>query len=212
VTYNKARGVGRANDDAQVLLQTAFHGPLGYELVAPLPPIFTRTRLPTAAEAETGAAGAQRERSFYRNSYAMVRVCFPDVAYITAPVHKTPGASCMALTAVYPVYGPDVVPRAILLHRHQAEHHAPALALPVRGRPGRVCTGGAGASCAAIGAEAGDVAGEHCGGGAIHGWHWLKGRRRSMAVREGQGAAAARDAALMCITTTDGTVWESELL
>ncbi|KAI0033520.1 hypothetical protein K488DRAFT_77869 [Vararia minispora EC-137] len=61
----------RALARGEVMLQTAFHGPLGYELVAPLPPIFTRTRVATAAEAEVGATGLRHERSFYRNSYAM---------------------------------------------------------------------------------------------------------------------------------------------
>ncbi|VDC00077.1 unnamed protein product [Peniophora sp. CBMAI 1063] len=61
----------RALARGEVLLQTTYHGPLGYELVAPLPPIFTRTRAPTTAELEDGTSGPQRERSFYRNTYAM---------------------------------------------------------------------------------------------------------------------------------------------
>lgn len=54
-------------------MQSTFHGPLAYELVYPLPPIFTRMRPPTAAEAEDGLS-LRKERSFYRNTYSMVRV------------------------------------------------------------------------------------------------------------------------------------------
>jgi hypothetical protein len=55
-----------------VLLQTTFHGPLGYILVLPLPPIFTRMRTATDDEAaESGSRQMRKERSFYRNTYSM---------------------------------------------------------------------------------------------------------------------------------------------
>ncbi|KAI0063275.1 hypothetical protein BV25DRAFT_1824327 [Artomyces pyxidatus] len=54
----------------EVLLQSTFHGPLAYNLDYPLPPIFTRTRVPTSAEEEAGV-GSRAEHSFYRNTYSM---------------------------------------------------------------------------------------------------------------------------------------------
>ena len=62
----------------ELALQTYFHSPL---LVYPTPypslPIFTRYREPTTVESETGGVsltrdGMVRERSFYKNTYAMV--------------------------------------------------------------------------------------------------------------------------------------------
>ncbi|KAA1474082.1 hypothetical protein DENSPDRAFT_840620 [Dentipellis sp. KUC8613] len=54
----------------EVLLQSKFHGPLAYDLVYPLPPIFSRIRPSTSVEIEAGV-GTRYERSFYRNSYSM---------------------------------------------------------------------------------------------------------------------------------------------
>lgn len=59
----------------QLALQTRFHSPLSYAAPYPPRPIFTRLREATSAEVEAGAAsigGIVRERSFYKNAYAMV--------------------------------------------------------------------------------------------------------------------------------------------
>ena len=62
----------------EIFLQTQFHAPL---LLYPTPypprPIFTRYREPTSNELETGQPSLTRygmvgERSFYKNTYAMV--------------------------------------------------------------------------------------------------------------------------------------------
>ncbi|KZT71651.1 hypothetical protein DAEQUDRAFT_763516 [Daedalea quercina L-15889] len=54
----------------EVALQTAFHGPLAYSKPNPPLPIFVRLRPPTVVEMEQGL-GPVREKSFYRNAYAM---------------------------------------------------------------------------------------------------------------------------------------------
>lgn len=68
----------RAFARGELFLQTQFHSPL---LLYPTPypprPIFTRYREPTTVELETGRppltrSGMVRERSFYKNTYAMV--------------------------------------------------------------------------------------------------------------------------------------------
>jgi hypothetical protein len=56
----------------QIALQSTFHGPLAYSLHDYEFPIFTRLRMPTPEEVETGL-GIRPERSFYRNSFSMVR-------------------------------------------------------------------------------------------------------------------------------------------
>jgi len=72
----------RAFSRGELALQTRFHSPL---LVHPTPypprPIFTRYREPTTAELETGRPlltrnGMVCERSFYKNTYAMVSQIF----------------------------------------------------------------------------------------------------------------------------------------
>jgi hypothetical protein len=56
----------------QIALQSTFHGPLAYSLHDYEFPIFTRLRMPTPEEVEAGL-GIRHERSFYRNSFSMVR-------------------------------------------------------------------------------------------------------------------------------------------
>lgn len=67
----------------QIALQTTFHGPLIVNPNYVPPPIFTRVRLPSSPQAELGQGGSTpiRERSFYKNTYTMVRPlssCFPS--------------------------------------------------------------------------------------------------------------------------------------
>ncbi|EKM54791.1 uncharacterized protein PHACADRAFT_147058 [Phanerochaete carnosa HHB-10118-sp] len=62
----------RAFARGELHLQSTFHHPLSFPIPDPPPPIFTRTRLPTPAEIESGAAvRPQAEHSFYRNAYAL---------------------------------------------------------------------------------------------------------------------------------------------
>ena len=56
----------------EIALQSTFHGPLAYSLHDLEFPIFTRLRMPTPEEVEAGL-GIRHERSFYRNSFSMVR-------------------------------------------------------------------------------------------------------------------------------------------
>ena len=71
----------RAFSRGELALQSRFHGPLAHALPYPPRPIFTRYRPLTPAEIESGHAIAARsilvaERSFYKNTYAMVRASF----------------------------------------------------------------------------------------------------------------------------------------
>lgn len=66
----------RAFARAELALQTTFHSPLYYPAPYPPRPIFTRHRQLTAEEIENGHMssrpdGLVRERSFYKNTYAM---------------------------------------------------------------------------------------------------------------------------------------------
>lgn len=57
----------------QLAMQTYFHAPLAYPIPYPPRPIFTRIREPTSAEIEAGVASSTiTEKSFYKNTYAMV--------------------------------------------------------------------------------------------------------------------------------------------
>ena len=56
----------------ELVLQTRFHHPLFFRVPEPPLPIFTRTRMPTPAELEDGAAlHPITEHSFYKNAYAL---------------------------------------------------------------------------------------------------------------------------------------------
>lgn len=56
----------------EIAIQRAFHHPLFFPVPHPPMPIFTRTRLPTPAELEDGVAFRPiKERSFYKNAYAL---------------------------------------------------------------------------------------------------------------------------------------------
>lgn len=62
----------RAFARGEIYLQSKFHHPLFFPVPNPPPPIFTRRRLPTPAELEAGAAlRPVKERSFYKNAYAL---------------------------------------------------------------------------------------------------------------------------------------------
>ncbi|TFK65818.1 hypothetical protein BDN72DRAFT_900388 [Pluteus cervinus] len=64
----------RAFSRGELALQTKYHRPLAYPAPYPPRPIFTRYREPTTIEIETGLASPHhhvREKSFYKNSYAM---------------------------------------------------------------------------------------------------------------------------------------------
>ena len=142
------------------MLQTTYHGPLGYELVAPLPPIFTRTRAPTTAELESGSSGPQRERSFYRNTYAMVCVFSYMRSQLPLIVHTL-------------VHGPYVLSRVVLLPRHQAQHDASVIALPGARCTAEHCTRAACACGFTSHASSRHLAGEHRRRGPVHGRHGL---------------------------------------
>ncbi|KAH8977217.1 hypothetical protein EDB86DRAFT_1277228 [Lactarius hatsudake] len=62
----------RALARGEIALQSTFHGPLAYSLHGHEYPIFTRLRMPTSDEVEAGL-GIRNERSFYRNSFSMLR-------------------------------------------------------------------------------------------------------------------------------------------
>jgi hypothetical protein len=56
----------------ELALQAKFHSPLFFAVPNPPLPIFTRTRLPTSSELEDGMAlRPVKERSFYKNAYAL---------------------------------------------------------------------------------------------------------------------------------------------
>lgn len=62
----------RAFAQGELYLQSKFHYPLFFPLPNPPLPILTRTRLPTPAEIEDGlAVRPLKERSFYKNAYAL---------------------------------------------------------------------------------------------------------------------------------------------
>ncbi|KAG5642783.1 hypothetical protein DXG03_002128 [Asterophora parasitica] len=69
----------RAFARGELALQTRFHSPLSYPAPYPPRPIFIRRREATSAEIEAGAAAVGdlvRERSFYKNAYAMLNFAF----------------------------------------------------------------------------------------------------------------------------------------
>ena len=77
----------RAFSRGELALQTKFHAPLAHP--APYPPrtLFTRYREPTVDEIESrrvqlSRGGLIREKSFYRNTYAMVSFCIPKTHII----------------------------------------------------------------------------------------------------------------------------------
>jgi hypothetical protein len=78
-----------------VALQSTFHGPLAYPLEGHKYPIFTRVRVPTPEEVEAGLV-SRHERSFYRNSFAMVSTativqrCGANTWLITVPQFTDP--------------------------------------------------------------------------------------------------------------------------
>jgi hypothetical protein len=99
----------------ELFLQTQFHSPL---LVYPTPypprPIFTRYREPTTVELETGRplstrSGMVRERSFYKNTYAMVRLNQLSTNFLVEFINT-----------VYRLY---LIPSTVLFPCHQASHH-----------------------------------------------------------------------------------------
>ena len=113
----------RAFARGELFLQTQFHSPL---LLYPTPypprPIFTRHREPTTVELETGRppltrGGMVRERSFYKNTYAMVSW----TNYRLLP------SFWLNLNAVYRLY---LIPSTILLPCHQASYHTANFSWP----------------------------------------------------------------------------------
>lgn len=129
-------------------MQSTFHGPLAYELVYPLPPIFTRMRPPTAAEAEDGLS-LRKERSFYRNTYSMVRVRSCHILPIHSSLYSaTYTRAERHISALFPsvlgfvVLGQHIVPVIVLLPGHQASYHLPPFVVPSSHCPGitRTCS------------------------------------------------------------------------
>ena len=130
----------RAFARGELFLQTQFHSPL---LLYPTPhpprPIFTRHREPTTVELETGRppltrGGLVRERSFYKNTYAMVS-----------------WTNCrrlenlwLNLNTVYRLY---IIPSTILLPCHQASYHTANFSWPGYCGPSPDCSHLAGTSC-----------------------------------------------------------------
>ena len=118
----------RAFARGELFLQTQFHSPL---LLYPTPypprPIFTRHREPTTIELETGQppltrGGMVRERSFYKNTYAMV----------SWTNYRRLVDFRLNLNAVYRLY---LIPSTILLPCHQASYHTTNFSRPTRCGP-----------------------------------------------------------------------------
>jgi hypothetical protein len=102
----------------QIALQSTFHGPLAYSPHDHEFPIFTRLRMPTPEDVEAGL-GIRNERSFYRNSFSMVR--------IAPAMRRRHVGIVLTHDDLFPVHGPDFISSPLLFPRNQTGNYDTAV-------------------------------------------------------------------------------------